>query len=170
MDRLGVTALTLPGGEIYQALERGTIDATEWIGPYDDEKRGFYKVAQHYYYPGWWEPSAMLSFYVNRAEWDRLPAAYREALEAVAHEVNGRMLAEYDAKNPPALRRLLAAGVALRPFPDDVMQAAYAAAQALFAETAHGDASYGDLYEHYRTFQCDADRCSASPSRATRAS
>ncbi|MEM1042072.1 MAG: TRAP transporter substrate-binding protein [Bacteroidota bacterium] len=158
MDRLGVTALTLPGGEIYQALERSTIDATEWIGPYDDEKLGFYKVAQRYYYPGWWEPSAMLSFYVNQAEWDRLPAPYQAALEAAAHEVNERMLAEYDAQNPPALQRLLDAGVELQPFPDDVMQAAYAASQDLFAEAAAGDADYRDVYEHYRRFQQDADR------------
>ncbi len=158
MDRLGVTALTLPGGEIYQALERGTIDATEWIGPYDDEKLGFQKVATHYYYPGWWEPSAMLAFYVNQAEWDRLPGAYQQALDVASQEVNVRMLAEYDAKNPLALQRLISEGVQLHAFPDDVMQAAYDASQSLYAEAARGDAGYRGLYDHYAGFQRDADR------------
>jgi TRAP-type mannitol/chloroaromatic compound transport system substrate-binding protein len=158
MDRLGVTALTLPGGEIYQALERGNLDATEWIGPYDDEKLGFYKVATNYLYPGWWEPSAMLAFYINQSEWDRLPSAYQQALEVAADEVNIRMLAEYDAKNPPALDRLLAEGVRLQAFPDDVMTAAYDAAQSLYAETAAGGGGYGEVYDAYRQFQQSADR------------
>lgn len=158
MDRLGVTALTLPGGEIYQALERSTIDATEWIGPYDDEKLGFYKVARHYYYPGWWEPGAMLSFFINQAEWDALPSVYQEALVVASHEVNARMLAEYDARNPPALERLLGEGVELHPFPEDVMAAAYSASQDLFAETARGDAGYRDLLDGYRAFQQASDR------------
>ncbi len=158
MNELGVTALTLPGGEIYQALERGTIDATEWTGPYDDEKSGFYNVASNYYYPGWWEPSSMLSFYVNEAEWDALPAAYREALTVAAHEVNAQMLAGYDARNPPALERLLAEGVQLRPFPDDVMRAAYEASHDLLAETARGDGGYRKLYDGYRSFQRVSNR------------
>ena len=158
MDRLGVTALTLPGGEIYQALERGNLDATEWIGPYDDEKLGFFKVATNYLYPGWWEPSAMLSFYVNRSEWDRLPSAYQRALEVAADEVNVRMLAEYDAKNPPALERLLAEGVQLQPFPDDVMTAAYDAARSLYADTAAAGGGYREVYDAYRSFQQEADR------------
>ncbi|MDX1531064.1 MAG: TRAP transporter substrate-binding protein DctP [Rhodothermales bacterium] len=153
MDRLGVAALSLPGGEIYQALERGNIDATEWIGPYDDQKLGFFRVARYYLYPGWWEPSAMLSFYVNRAEWDRLPEAYRQALTVAATEVNQRMLAEYDAKNPPALRELLAEGVEVRPFPRDVMVAAAREARGLYEEAAAADAGYRGVYDAYRAFR-----------------
>ncbi len=153
MDRLGVAALVLPGGEIYQALERGTIDATEWIGPYDDEKLGFHKVAQNYYYPGWWEPSAMLSFYVNQQAWDQLPGAYQEALSAAALEANAQMLAEYDALNPPALQRLVDAGIEIRPFPPDVMAAAREAAEAML-----NDELGGDLLDSYRAFQQASDR------------
>ena len=166
MDRLGVNALSLPGGEIYQALERGAIDATEWIGPYDDEKLGFQQIVRHYLYPGWWEPGAVLSFYVNQAEWDRLPAAYQQILEVAALEVNQRMLAEYDAKNPPALQRLVDGGVQLQPFPDDVMRAASEAARAISEETAAADAGYRAIYDSYRQFQQASDRWFATAEQA----
>jgi TRAP-type mannitol/chloroaromatic compound transport system substrate-binding protein len=166
MDRMGVNALSLPGGEIYQALERGAIDATEWIGPYDDEKLGFQRIVQHYYYPGWWEPGAVLSFYVNQSEWDGLPEAYRQILEVAALEVNQRMMAEYDAKNPPALQRLVDGGVQLHPFPDDVMQAARDAARDLSEEAAAADAGYRALYDSYRQFQQASDRWFATAEQA----
>lgn len=158
MDRLGVNALSLPGGEIYQALERGAIDATEWIGPYDDEKLGFQRVVQNYHYPGWWEPGALLSFYVNQQEWDRLPAEYQQVLEVAALEVNQRMMAEYDAKNPPALRSLIDGGVRLAPFPQDVMEAARDAAQSLYEETSATDPIYRSVFENYRQFQRESDQ------------
>lgn len=158
MDRLGVNALSLPGGEIYQALERGAIDATEWIGPYDDEKLGFHRVVQNYHYPGWWEPGAVLSFYVNQQEWDRLPAEYQQALEVASLEVNQRMMVEYDAKNPPALQRLVDGGVQLAPFPQDVMESAREASVSLFEETAAADAGYRRVYDAYRQFQRESDR------------
>ena len=158
MDQLGVTVQLLPGGEIYPALERGAIDATEWVGPYDDEKLGFHQVAKHYYYPGWWEPGPNLSFYVNQAAWDRLPSAYQNALEAAAAEANVHMLAQYDAKNPPALRRLLDAGVQLRPFPDDIMQAAERTAFDLMEADAAGDAAYRKVYDAFRAWREDSYR------------
>ena len=158
MDRLGVNALSLPGGEIYQALERGAIDATEWIGPYDDEKLGFHRVVQNYHYPGWWEPGAVLSFYVNQQEWDSIPTEYQQVLDVAALEVNQRMMAEYDAKNPPALQRLIEGGVQLAPFPADVMNAARDAAQSLFEETAASDARYRAVYDSHRRFQQASDR------------
>lgn len=153
MSRLGVTVQVLAGGDIYPALERGAIDATEWVGPYDDEKLGFHKIARHYYYPGWWEPGPSLSFYVGRRAWDSLPAAWRDVLRAAAREATSAMQTRYDARNGEALRRLLAAGVELRPFPRDVMAAARRAAEELFAESARGDAAFRAVYEPWRTFR-----------------
>ncbi len=166
MDRLGVNALTLPGGEIYQALERGAIDATEWIGPYDDEKLGFQRIVKNYLYPGWWEPGALLSFYINRQEWDGLPTEYQQILEVASLEVNQRMLAEYDAKNPPALQRLVDGGVRLAPFPNDVMIAARDAAQSMYEETASADAGYRTILSSYRAFQDQSDRWFSTAERA----
>ena len=100
MTRLGAVPQQIAGGEIYQALEKGTIDAAEWVGPYDDEKLGFNKVAPHYYYPGWWESNSMYSFYVNSKVWEGLPKEYQAAFEAAAAEANIDMMAEYDFKNP----------------------------------------------------------------------
>ncbi len=157
MEQLGVVAQTLAGGEIYGALERGAIDATEWVGPYDDQKMGFYRVVKTYHYPGWWEPAAGLSFYVNRAAWDALPSSYREALQSASDETNAAMLSEYDALNPAALASLLDRGVRAVPFPDDVMAAAAAASRDLMdgmADDAHSRA----LLDSYRQFQSASDR------------
>ena len=156
MERMGVIPQTLPGGEIYGALERGAIDATEWVGPYDDERMGFHRVVRTYHYPGWWEPSAALSFYVNRAAWDGLPEDYRQALRAAATETDAAMLAAYDARNPAALASLVDQGVRTMPFPDDVMQAAAHASRDLMdemADTAHGR----ELLQSYRRFQSASD-------------
>src|SRR3954453_9836308 len=116
MARLGAVPQQIAGGDIYPALERGAIDAAEWVGPYDDEKLGFYKIAPHYYYPGWWESNSMYSFYVNTKAWDALPPEYKAAFEAAAAEANVDMMAEYDFKNPTALRRLVGAGVKLHAY------------------------------------------------------
>ncbi|MAQ94999.1 MAG: ABC transporter substrate-binding protein [Rhodothermaceae bacterium] len=158
MERLGVVAQTLAGGEIYGALERGAIDATEWVGPYDDEKMGFYRVVKTYHYPGWWEPAAALSFYVNRTAWEGLPSSYREALQSASDEVNATMLSEYDALNPAALASLLDKGVRTVPFPDDVMAAAAMASRDLMDDAAAGDAQTRELLTSYRAFQSASDR------------
>jgi TRAP-type mannitol/chloroaromatic compound transport system substrate-binding protein len=92
----------IAGGDIYPALEKGTIDAAEWVGPYDDEKLGFYKVAPYYYYPGWWEGGPTVHFMSTRRPGTKLPPAYQALLKAAAYEANVDMLAEYDYKNPPA--------------------------------------------------------------------
>ncbi len=157
MEQLGVVAQTLAGGEIYGALERGAIDATEWVGPYDDEKMGFYRVVKTYHYPGWWEPAAALSFYVNRAAWNGLPSSYREALETASGEVNALMLSEYDALNPPAMASLLDRGVQALAFPPDVMAAAAEASRALMDDAAD-DAHSRELLQSYRQFQSVSDR------------
>ncbi len=158
MEQLGVVPQTIAGGEIYGALERGAIDATEWVGPFDDETMGFYRVVKTYHYPGWWEPAAGLSFYVNRAAWDGLPAAYREALQSASDEVNARMLSEYDARNPAAMASLLEKGVEVVPFPDDVMAAAARASRDLMDEAAAADAHTRRLLDSYRQFQSLTDR------------
>ena len=153
MSRLGVVPQVIAGGDIYPALERGTIDATEWVGPYDDEKLGFYKVAKHYYYPGFWEPGPQLSFYVNLQEWRKLPKEYQQAFEVAAAEANLWMLAKYDRVNPPALQRLLRAGVLLRKWPNEIMQAAQKAAFEWFEEEAAKDATYRKVYTAWKAFR-----------------
>ena len=156
MDALGVSVQVLAAGDIYPALERGAIDATEWVGPYDDEKLGFHEVARNYYYPGWWEPGPNLSFLVNLEAWEALPATYREIFTAAAAEASIAMQTRYDAKNPPALKRLLAAGVTLRPFSDDIMQASRAASEQLLADEAARDPRYARILEHWRAFRQDS--------------
>ena len=156
MSRLGANALVIAGGEIFPALERGTIDATEWVGPYDDEKLGFFKVAKNYYYPGWWEPGPSLSFYVNRKAWDSLPSAYQAAFQQAAMASGMTMQNRYDARNPAALKRLLAQGVQMRPFPEDLMAAAQAESQAMLEEEASKDEQYRAVYEHWKAYRKEA--------------
>lgn len=153
MSRLGVTVQVLAGGDIYPALERGAIDATEWVGPYDDEKLGFHKVAKLYYYPGWWEPGPSLSFLVNRNAWGKLPSDYRSAFEVAARDAAVAVQARYDARNPAALRRILASGVKLVPFSDDIIEAARRASAELLDEQAAADAGYKKVYDHWKKFR-----------------
>ena len=136
MEKLGVVPQLIPGGDIYPALEKGTIDAAEWVGPYDDEKLGFNKIAKHYYYPGWWEGGPQLVCYFNTTEWGKLPKDYQAVVEAACAEANVWMLAKYDAVNPPALKRLLAQGVKLQPFSQDIMAACYNATTEVYEEIA----------------------------------
>src|SRR5882724_171573 len=131
LERLGVVPQQIAGGDIYPALEKGTIDACEWVGPYDDEKLGFNKVAKYYYYPGWWEPGATPHYIFNLAKWNELPKTYQAAVLAAGQESGVWMTAKYDHGNPGALKRLAAAGAELRPFPLDVMDASYKAANEL---------------------------------------
>ena len=156
-ERLGAVPQALPGGEIYPALERGAIDAAEWVGPYDDEKLGFYKVAKFYYYPGWWETGPQISFYVNKEQWEKLPKPYQAAFETAAIEANLRMMAAYDAKNPLAIQRLVQNGTQLRRYPDDVLKAAYEAAQKLYAEESAKNPDFKKLYDSLRAFQQISD-------------
>jgi len=151
--KLGAVPQTLPGGDIYPALERGAIDAAEWVGPYDDEKLGFHKIARHYYYPGWWEGGPQLSYYVNLNAWKALPEIYRQAFEVAAAEANQLMLAQYDAKNPPALLRLVGAGVNLHPFPKDVMLAARRATFELYEAEARTNPDFAAIYRLWKQFR-----------------
>ncbi len=153
MDELGVAVQMLPGGEIYPALERGAIDATEWVGPYDDEKLGFHKVARFYYYPGWWEPGPSLSFLVNQKAWADLPSAYQAAFRVASADAATVMQARYDAKNPPAFQRLIAGGVQLKPFSQEIMNAARDASEGLLSDLAAGDGTYRKVLEDWRAFR-----------------
>lgn len=153
MKRMGANAQVLPGGEIYLALDRGSIDAAEWVGPYDDEKLGLYKAAKYYYYPGWWEPNAAIDFLVNNKEFKKLPKAYQEILAAACAEAYGNVLAEYDAKNQAALQRLRKQGTQLRRYSNDIMKAAYASTQALHKDNSAKSKTYKKIYQQWNDFR-----------------
>ncbi|ELS00148.1 TRAP transporter substrate-binding protein DctP [Gloeocapsa sp. PCC 73106] len=153
MAKLGVTVQTLPGGEIFQALQTGAIDAAEWVGPYDDEKLGLNKVAKFYYYPGWWEPGATLEVQINLNEWNKLPPQYQAAIETAAFESNMTMLAIYDTRNSEALERLLQSGTQVRPYSQEILAAAEKAALALYDEFAAQDTDFQAVYKQWRQFK-----------------
>ena len=153
VQKLGAVPQQIAGGDIYPALEKGTIDAAEWIGPYDDEKLGFQRVAPYYYYPGWWEGALNLSFYAGKAKWDELPQQYKDALESACRDSTVETMAKYDVQNPQALRRLVGAGTQLRAFPREVMQACYKAAFELYDETAAKNENFRKVYEPWKAFR-----------------
>ncbi|MDH5656660.1 MAG: TRAP transporter substrate-binding protein [Spirochaetia bacterium] len=156
MNRLGVNVQILSGGDIYPALERGAIDATEWVGPYDDEKLGFFRIAKHYYTPGWWEPGAALAFYINQKEWDQLPPVYRSILETASKEASADMLVKYDARNPEAMERLLAKGVKVHSFSQDIMEASEKAAFEIYEEESKKDPLYAEIYKSWKKFRAQS--------------
>ena len=158
MRPLGLVPQQLAGADIYPALEKGALDAVEWVGPYDDEKLGFYKVAPYYYAPGWWEAGAQLSFYIGIKEWEKLPKEYQYAVEAASAEAHGYMQAEYDAKNPSALARLIKNGAKLRFFSKDIMEACYKASVAAMNEEASKNAKFKKMYDAYSRFQRDQNQ------------
>ncbi|MFD0669784.1 TRAP transporter substrate-binding protein [Ramlibacter sp. MAHUQ-53] len=155
IERLGGVPQNIPGGEIYQALEKGTIDAAEWIGPYDDQKLGFNKVAPFYYYPGWWEGGPQLDFFVNQKAWDALSAEHKAIVEAAASQAHVGMQAKYDALNPTALKQLVGAKTNLRPFPADMMAAAWKAASDLYADLSARNENWRKVYADYAKFRAD---------------
>jgi TRAP-type mannitol/chloroaromatic compound transport system substrate-binding protein len=152
LSRLGVVPQQIAGGDIYPALERGTIDAAEFSGPHDDEKLGFQKVAKYYYYPGWWEGGPNVSLFTNLEKWNSLPAHYRAVVEAACAEAVMWSLAKYDSQNPDALYRLVAAGAELKPFPQEVMQASFKEAQAVYAELAASNPNFKKMYDSWLPF------------------
>ncbi len=155
MAKLGVVAQQVAGGDLYQALEKGTIDAAEWAGPYDDERLGLSKIAPYYYYPGWWEGGAMLHNFINLNSWNALTPTYRSILRTASEMTNGWMLAKYDAFNPPALKRLLTSGVQLKPFPSAVMDASLKAALELYDEVSKTNPSFKAAWESTLAFRND---------------
>ncbi|MDQ7030818.1 MAG: TRAP transporter substrate-binding protein [Ardenticatenia bacterium] len=153
MSRLGATVQVLPGGEIFQALQTGAIDAAEWVGPYDDEKLGLHKATKYYYYPGWWEPGPSLEVQINLDEWNKLPEEYQEVIRTAAYQANMTMLARYDARNGEALQRLFESGIELRPYSDEILQAAEQASFDLFEEMAAQDADFREIFDQWLAFR-----------------
>ncbi|MFC3677337.1 TRAP transporter substrate-binding protein [Ferrovibrio xuzhouensis] len=151
--KLGLVPQQIAGGDIYPSLEKGTIDATEWVGPYDDEKLGFNKVAKYYYYPGWWEGGPQLSALCNIDAFNKLPKSYQAVFEAACHEANTWMVAKYDAQNPAALKRLISSGTQLRAFSRPIMEASLKAANELYAETSAANPKFKKVYDNWRPFR-----------------
>ena len=155
LSKLGVVPQQLAGGDIYPALEKGTLDATEWVGPYDDEKLGFYKVAKYYYYPGWWEGNGMIHMYINLDKWNELPKNYQAMIKAAAHAANTYTMARYDALNAAALKRLVGAGTQLRPFSEAVLDACFKATNETYEEIAAKNADFKKIYEAMKEVRGD---------------
>ncbi|WP_343715827.1 TRAP transporter substrate-binding protein [Inquilinus sp.] len=156
VERIGVVPQQIAGGDIYPALERGTIDATEWVGPYDDEKLGFYQVAKFYYYPAFWEGGPTVHFLFNKEKYEGLPDGYKKALAVATEIANFNMLALYDVKNIAAIRSLVGKGVQLRPLPRDVLDAAYAESFKLYDELSASNANWKAIYEPWKKFRGEA--------------
>jgi TRAP-type mannitol/chloroaromatic compound transport system substrate-binding protein len=153
IERLGGVPQNIAGGDIYAALEKGTIDAAEWVGPYDDLRLGFHKIAPHYYYPAFWEGGAQLDLFVNVKAWEALPADFQAMLETACAAAHVHMQAKYDAVNPPALRELYANGTKLHAFPKDFMDAAFATSMQYYSELSAKNPGWKKVYADYRNFQ-----------------
>ena len=156
MAKVGAVPQQLAAGDIYPALEKGTLDACEWVGPYDDEKLGFYKVAKYYYYPGWWEGCGQAHNIINLAKWDELPKSYQSAILTASGDAWEWVIGRYDYNNPPALKRLLSQGVLLRAFPPDVMEASYKAATEIYADLSKTNPHFKKLYDSLVAFRGDS--------------
>ena len=155
MQKLGVVPQVIAGGDIYPALEKGTIDSVEWVGPYDDEKLGLNKVAQFYYYPGWWEGGAMLHFGFGIDKFNQLPKSYQAAVRTASLMANKDMQAKYDAVNPAALKRRVQAGTQLRAFSPEIMNASLKAANEVYAEVSAKNAKFKKMHDAYMAFRND---------------
>jgi TRAP-type mannitol/chloroaromatic compound transport system substrate-binding protein len=155
IERMGAVPQNIPGGEIYQALEKGTIDAAEWVGPYDDQKLGFHKVAPYYHFPGWWEGGPQLDFFINQKAFDALSPEYKAMVEAAASHAHIEMQARYDAHNPAALKQLVAAKTQLVQLPKPVMDAAFKASMDIYAELSAKNPNWKKVYADYAKFRAD---------------
>jgi TRAP-type mannitol/chloroaromatic compound transport system substrate-binding protein len=147
LAKLGVVPQSIPAGDIYTSLEKGVIDAAEWIGPYDDEKLGLNKIATNYYYPGWWEGATCCHFFFNTAALQKLPKNYQAILENAAAMANVKLQAQYDKENPAALRRLVQSGAQLRPFPAEIMDASFKAATDVCNEYSATNAEFKKFWD-----------------------
>jgi TRAP-type mannitol/chloroaromatic compound transport system substrate-binding protein len=156
--RLGAVSQNIPGGEIYQALEKGTIDAAEWVGPYDDQKLGFFKVAPFYHYPGWWEGGPQLDLYVNQKAFDGLSGEYKAIIESAAAYAHTEMQAKYDARNGAALKQLLANKTQLVAMPKSIMDAAFKESMALYSELSASNPAWKKVYTDYANFRREANQ------------
>ena len=155
MAKLGVVSQNMPAGDVYQALEKGTLDSVEFVGPYDDQKLGFNKVAPYYYYPGWWEGGAELGFFVNLKALNALPTEYKEIVKVATNVAARDMTSKYDALNPIALKKLVGDKTQLKAFPKDVMDAGFKASMEVFAEHEAKSPEFKKIHEDMRAFQRD---------------
>ena len=155
LTKLGVIPQSVPGGEIYNALEKGTIDAAEFVGPYDDEKLGLQKVAPYYYYPGWWEGGPTVHALINKDKFAGLPPAYQSILKTASQATSADMLAKYDYVNPPALKKLVAAGAQLRPFSPEIMEASFKASNEAYTEFEATSPAFKTIWESIKAFRKD---------------
>ncbi|MBP0116142.1 MULTISPECIES: TRAP transporter substrate-binding protein [Bradyrhizobium] len=155
LQKVGVVPQQLAGGDIYPALEKGTIDAAEWVGPYDDEKLGFAKVAKYYYYPGFWEGGPTVHAFTNLEKWNALPKNYQAILTNAMANANTWMAARYDMQNPSALKRLVAGGTQLRPFTNEVLEACLKATNELWAETSAKNADFKKSIDAMQAYRSD---------------
>jgi TRAP-type mannitol/chloroaromatic compound transport system substrate-binding protein len=153
VSTLGVIPQQIAGGEIYQALEKGTIDAAEWVGPYDDEKLGFQKVAPYYYYPGWWEGGPTVHLMFNKAKYEELPAAYKALVRTAAQATDANMLAQYDWLNPTAIKKLVAGGAQLRPFSPEILSACFDASNKVYAEIEGSNPEFKKIWDSIVAFR-----------------
>src|SRR6201747_905243 len=153
--KVGGVPQQIAGGDIYPALEKGTIDAAEWVGPYDDEKLGFQKVAKYYYYPGFWEGGPMVHAFANLEKWNSLPKNYQAILTNAAANANSWMAARYDMQNPTALKRLVAGGTQLRPFSNEVLEAGLKATNELWAELSAKNADFKKSIDAMQAYRSD---------------
>jgi TRAP-type mannitol/chloroaromatic compound transport system substrate-binding protein len=156
VSKLGLVPQQLAAGDIYPALEKGTLDACEWVGPYDDEKLGFYKVANYYYYPGWWEGCGQAHNIINLTKWNELPKSYQSAILTASGDAWEWVIGKYDYANPAALKRLLSQGVQLRGFPQDVMEACYKVAIDIYADLSQTNPHFKKLYDSLVAFRGDS--------------
>ena len=152
-SRAGGSAVNIPGGELYTSLQSGVIDATEWVGPYNDLAFGFHQIAKYYYYPGWHEPGPSLEFIIHKPTYEALPEDLQSIIETAARAINQDMLDEYTARNQSALAELLEKHqVELRRFPEDVIAKLRTMSFELYDETAEKDAHFAKVYANYRAF------------------
>jgi TRAP-type mannitol/chloroaromatic compound transport system substrate-binding protein len=155
LQKVGVVPQQLAGGDIYPALEKGTIDAAEWVGPYDDEKLGFAKVAKFYYYPGFWEGGPMVHAFANLEKFNALPKNYQAIFTNACAHANSWMTARYDMQNPTALKRLVAGGTQLRPFSNEVLEACLKATNELWAEISAKNADFKKVIDGMQAYRSD---------------
>ena len=154
LKEAGGIPVTLPGGELFTALQTGVIDATEWVGPYNDLTFGFHQAAKYYYYPGWHEPGPMLELLINIDAWNSLPNHLQVIIETATKAVNQDMLDEYLAKNNQALTELVEVhGVELRRLPDDVIEEFREISNKILDDLAKEDESIAKVYESYLNFK-----------------
>src|SRR5712664_216853 len=156
LAKLGVVPQQLAAGDIYPALEKGTIDAAEWVGPYDDEKLGFVKIAKYYYYPGWWEGCGQGHNVINSDKFNALPKHYQAAIETASYDTFSWVTGKYDFVNPPALKRLLVAGAILKPFPQEVLEACYTAANEIYADLSKTNPHFNKLYTSLTAYRSES--------------